>query len=199
MKKYLVVTVLTIIAVLSLAFLGCRQRSLGIPGVEPTATFTPTPPPYFLYYFLDSPAAVSAWTCDAGMTISYTTSQAYSGTGCAKVDYNMTGTTSIATFRANITVSNFTGKTITTHVYVPAALHAADYQMQVWFMTSGYSWHNSTYDLNSAGVTPDAWNTFVFTPVGVGEGAVGSLGVQLEKNGQADISGSFYVDEVIVN
>jgi hypothetical protein len=199
MKKILPVLLMLAVIGYILSTLSCRERVASRPGAEPTATTTPTAPPFFIYYYLDTPAEVAAVEVD-GATASYTTNPVYSGTGCAQVNYSLTSTNASATFRFNISSSNFTGKIITAHVYIPAALHAADYQMQVWIMQPDFSgWKNTYYDLNSASITPDAWNTLTYTPVGVGEATVGEFGLQLELNGQPAISGSFYVDEVTVN
>jgi hypothetical protein len=63
---------------------------------------------------------------------------------------------------------------------------------------AGWSWYNSWNVIDSS-YTGDAWNTFTYSPSGVGEDIIQAFGVQIQQNGAPDITGAtVYIDEITV-
>ena len=137
---------------------------------------------------------------------SITTTEKYAGAGSAALTCNFTGDLGASTsakeaFKLNVSASpvNMTGKTITVHVYVPTALTQAPYNSNPYgakvYIKTGSSWTWADGGWNNL-LTP-GWNTFTFSPSGVGEADTKEVGIQIGKGtGSPDWAGTIYVDEI---
>ncbi len=132
-------------------------------------------------------------------------SQVYAGAGAAELTCNFTGdlgntTTAKGAFKIGLTTpENLTGKTITVHVYVPTNItqppySSTPYGAKVYIKTgTNFTWADGGWN----NLLTPGWNTFTFSPSGVGEADTREVGVQISKGtGTPDWQGTIYVDEV---
>lgn len=182
-----------------------------VPGA--TATYTATQ--VTSKYNFDSSLqgwVVSTWSNppndgELGITgASVSTVEKYAGAGSAALTCNFTGSLGASTaakgaFKIELGGSpeNMTGKTITVHVFVPTAITQPPYNStplgaKVYIKTgAGYNWADGGWN----NLLTPGWNTFTFSPSGVGETDTREVGVQIGKGtGTPDWAGTIYVDEI---
>lgn len=137
---------------------------------------------------------------------SISSAQVYAGEGAAALTCNFTGnlgttTTAKGAFKIDLSSNpeNLTGKTITVHVYVPVVLtqppyNSAPYGAKVYVKTGdGWTWADGGWE----NLLTSGWNTFTFSPSGVGETDTREVGIQIGKGTETpDWAGTIYVDEV---
>lgn len=129
----------------------------------------------------------------------------YSGSYCAAIRYNLTaaagvifGTYDWFGISTDSDPMNLTGKTITAHVWVPAALTAGPYKLQIQILSDNYAIFGHTYDLSTA--AGNAWNTFTYSPSpGVGEEKTRRVDIELIQWGGNPTDGTFYADGITIN
>jgi hypothetical protein len=93
--------------------------------------------------------------------------------------------------------ANLTGKTITMHTWIPAQLVAPGYQLLVMMISHSGGVYGNSYNLSDA--SANAWNAFSYAvPAGIGEDVVGYYGLELFQYGGQPVTGTVYVDDIIV-
>jgi hypothetical protein len=179
---------------------GCRERSVALPGLEPTATNTPA----FGYVF-DFEGSVGQWAL--GGDPAFTAVSAVSaasvpggtvphGSGCAQVTCQYTSSNTGGEIVHHPGNPDYTqASSISARVYVPSDLPSG-YSLQVFIMTMpGYAFTGN----NVSALTLGAWNTITLTLTGVLQlNNVDTVAVQMLKNGGADWTGNIYVDYIVI-
>jgi hypothetical protein len=208
MKKLLpVLLVLTAIVYLS-GILSCRERVASNPSSEPsatitqTATITPTATTLVIINDFETAGSLNGWSlADTGFTsASQTTGTAdvapYHGAGCVGITCNFTGNYTLGTFKLDTSPSlDFTGKTISAHIYIPASMAGSNYVVTLFVLTGGSLWSNSWTSLS--GLTT-GWNTFTYSPSFTGINNVNRYGIQINQMTDPNISDTIYVDYITV-
>jgi hypothetical protein len=179
------------------------------PTMTPTFTVTPTNTPIQLIYHFDSAAELGGgpgqWGTNyepAFTTIDWTSdaaAQKYSGPGSVSVTVSFDGggsTTGGFAVGLNVTPPDLTGKLITVHMWLPSTMVGQPYQVEVYIWNSMYAEQKVTYSLDSGSYTGNAWNTFTYSPVGVGEATVNYLAVRIVQNSGPNLTETIYIDEI---
>ncbi|MFD2611611.1 glycoside hydrolase family 30 beta sandwich domain-containing protein [Paenibacillus gansuensis] len=160
-------------------------RSISVLVTSGTGGGTPPVSDTSVYNF-ENGTMHSFYGSAAAVTLSQSTTRAYSGTGSLKVSVNGSGTYKISKDSPAITA----GKTITYRIWVPGGANL-NYVMP-FIMDYNYTWTSNWKAYSS--LTPNAWNTITLTYPANSVAPSRSLGIEIQTNGTW--TGDLYIDSI---
>ena len=212
MKKFLSVVFALVLVCSLLSMVSCSKSSTTSPS--PTATTGPL-------YSQDFETSVGTWLPDNGVTQAINTTTAapaLSTTYASKGTHSVALTIQMAAGEQAAYVDkgiggvvNWIGKTVTMHVWIPAALLTSTYAFEIT-VQGGTTWATSNSWIQPNGgvysLTPNAWNTltYVIPAVSSVDGTSSMVGIQsigfnIQMNGGTAMANPavLYIDDVEVN
>ncbi len=219
MKKVFGVAIVLAVVFALMASVSCTKSTPSspantattVPAATATATATTVVAPLYSYAF---DTTMDSWSADSGFSAisdaSLSTTQVKQGTHSVAVTFTLTGGSQTMFDLKNFggTV-NIAGKTFTAWVWIPAALTADQYALELFVQgsdgTVGGPWNktdNNWLPGNSSGFTANAWNKITYVlPTDTATQAVQAIGFNMQQNGGANITSPtiLYIDDIEVN
>jgi len=216
MKKFLAVVLAFVVAIGMVAAMGCTKTATGPTDAQKTATAvevgvhaTETAVASTLYS-QDFETSVGGWALDtltqAISNVALSTTKAYHGTQSVALTVQMVAGAQAAYVDKSIfnaPPTNWAGKTITMHVWIPAALlaSATPYAFEIT-MQAGSGWA-TTNSWVTTGLVGDAWNTLTLVIPTNPDTAAGidDIGFNIQEAGGTDMASPavLYLDDITVN